>query len=219
MLDCVEDIAVVDDRTALVTMPHEKKLQYVHVSQMLKTGRTISFRQECYGVAVAGSELYVSFFNFCRPKENAFIGVLDIHGSGTIKRTLSANKAGSVALLQKPFRLTVTGDGYNVYVSDFETDTVTCLKSNGDMVYQYEYLLKGPYGVSVDMKGNAIVCSRDCHLAVHVITAKGKKRKILLTSDDGLARPSCVIFRPSDGTLVFGCCDHSELCVFNMTPD
>ena len=66
-LESVENVAVVNNNTAVVTMPIQKKLQFVYISEKLRIGRTMSFRKECYGVTVTGNEMYISFYDFMRP--------------------------------------------------------------------------------------------------------------------------------------------------------
>ena len=223
-LESAEDIAVVDNNTAVVTMPTQRKLQFLYISEKLRKGRTLSFRKECYGVAVTGNEMFISFYDFMRSKDGGFIGVFDIDSTGNSKRSISENKDGS-RMFQRPVCVAASSNGYNIYISDLpsgltsacETDTVTCLNSAGDVIYNYGDL-HTPHGLYVDLKGNVIVCHRDEN-SVFILTAGGKLHKTLLTYRDGLKRPTCVSFRPADGTLVFGCCDHGELCVFNITPD
>ena len=58
-------------------------------------------------------------------------------------------------------------------------------------------------GIYVDDVGNTIVCGHDSN-NIHIITAGGKRHRILLTSSDGLGFPLYVAYRHSDATLVIG---------------
>lgn len=214
-LEGANDAALVDDNTVVVTLPFQKKLQYVNLNPKLSAAQIISFDEECWGVAVAGNEIFVSFHDNLAPYKKGYVRVLDTQGNE--KRRLGLDEHGRCAF-QSPFYITTSSDGGNVYVSDFEANTVVCLKTNGDVVYTYTDKLRDPYGMYADMRGNLIVCSRCSYDAVHVVTAEGQQHKKLLTSYIG-TKPMCVGFRPSDGTLVFGSADSAELTVFKMTPD
>ena len=214
-LDGPHAVALVDDNTAVVTMPFKRKLQYVSLKPELTEDKTVSFDTECWGAAVAGDEIFLSCYTSLPPHRPSDIRVLDIQGNETRRLGLDRRKS---CLFKTPLYMTVTLDGLNLYVSDFEKNTVTCLQANGDVAYKYnDRLLQGPYGMYVDLKGNIIICSRGSYTPVHVVTARGERHKVLPTSE--ITKPMCVSFRPSDSTLVFGTSDSAYLTVFQMTPD
>ena len=104
-----------------------------------------------------------------------------------------------------------------MFVSDSETDTVRCFTSDGDVLYQYtDKELRKPRGLYADDKDNLIVCGYDSH-NVQVVTAAGKTGRALLTAKNGLYCPSCVTFRPTDGTLVVGCDGRDDILVYKVS--
>ena len=97
------------------------------------------------------------------------------------------------------------------------THTVTCMKVDGSIVYQYKDSdLKWPHGLYCDDGDNVMVCGYDSH-NIHVITSDGKKYSTLLSSQDGLDRPRSVAYGKSDDTLVVGCYGSNHLIVCQLS--
>ena len=142
------------------------------------------------------------------------VRILDMKGS--LKRKIGVNPRGSF-MFELPYYLTQSATTGKIYVSDADTDTVTCLMSDGSTVYQYKDKdLKWPYGVCVDDEENIIVCGRASN-NVHIVTASGRKHGCLLTSEDGIKGPVSVAYRHNDDTLIIGCWKANELFVYKMT--
>ena len=120
------------------------------------------------------------------------------------------------ALFRQPEYVAVSRSGDKIFVSDYLNNTVSCLTSDGKIVYQYrDAELDTPCGLFVDDNGAVIVCCQISH-TVQVITA-GEKHKTLLSRDDGISEPRCVAFRPSDGTLVVGCWSSDHLLEYKAS--
>ena len=138
------------------------------------------------------------------------IRVYDLNGRD-LRQRLGINPVGS-SLFRKPEYVAVSRSGNKIFVSDWGTNTVSCLTSDGKIVYQYSYYvgLEQTHGLFVDYNGNIIICNHSRN-SVQVITAAGEKHKTLLSHDDGISEPRCVTFRPSDGTLVVGCWSSDNL--------
>ena len=81
-----------------------------------------------------------------------------------------------------------------IHVSDSFPNSVTCLTSDGKVVYQYkDEDLKKPRGLIVESKDNMIVCGRISG-NIQILTDSGNKQPILLTSEDGLTNPLSLSF-------------------------
>lgn len=203
-------IAVVNDSTAIVTFPYQQKMLYVCFKPKLRSGSTVSFDQNCYGVAVGGNEIFITCHEG-KDSKKGDVRILDIRGNE--KRRIAENTMG---LFKQPYYVSVDSIGQTLYVSDICTDTITCLKINNDAVYAYKDPdLRSPLGLYVDKHGNVIVCSKDTD-TLQVITAAGKKHKALLISCDGIEKPLSIAFRPTDNMLVVSCLGQNELCVFKI---
>ena len=205
------DVAAVDSRNAVVTIPGCKQLQYIQVLPSLKLGRTIDFEEKCWGVAVAAGKIVISCYN--TNDAMAEIRVYDLKGRDLEKR-LGIKPDGS-SMFICPDYVAISRSGDKIFVSDRFTKTVSCLTncltSAGKIVYQYrDDDMKWPRGLFVDDNDNLIVCGLSSR-KVQVITSAGRKHKALLLSEDGIYEPRYVSFRPSDGTLIVCGCSNNIL--------
>ena len=203
-------VTAVDNSNVIVlTMPlTNKQIQFIQVLPSLRLVRTINVDAMCQGVAVAAGKIFVSCYNY--DDKVVEIRVYDLDGRDLGKR-LGIKPDGS-SLFRRLEYIAVSRSGDKVFVSDLRTNTVSCLTSEGTIVYQYrDDELIYPQGLFVDDNDNVIVCGAN---TVQVITAAGKKHKTLLSRNDGISKPQCVSFRPSDGTLVVCCWESNYLLSF-----
>ena len=192
------DVSVIDDSTVIITILNRKQLQYVQVLPQFKLGHVIQLDKNCWGVEVSGQDIYVSCRNYC----DGEVRVLDKQGN--LRRRLGIREDGSYLFLW-PFYITVSTAGDKIFVSDYKTDTLTCMEVDGSIVYQYKDTdLKRPRGLYCDDGDNVMVCGFNSN-NIHVITSAGKKYGNLLSSQDGLTGPWSVAYRKSDDALVVGC--------------
>lgn len=204
------DISVVDDTTAIITLPDNQQLQYIEVVPRLKPGRVLQLDKKCWGVQVVGSDIYVTCHKGY-PGGDGEVRILDKNGN--LRKRLGVNQDGTF-MFASPLYLTVTARSDRIYVSDCGQHTVTCLNSGGTVIFQYkDPELGGPAGVCVDDEDNVIVCGRASY-NVHVVTAAGKKHSVILTSKDGIMYPCSVAFRQTDNTMIIGCYDNLFLVNF-----
>jgi sugar lactone lactonase YvrE len=82
-----------------------------------------------------------------------------------------------------------------VIYTDRTQKTINCCLFNGTPVWQFknEDVLVIPRGITVDENGNVYVVGESTSNTV-VISADGQYQKKILTSDDGLNKPSAVCF-------------------------
>ena len=189
------DVSVVDDNNVIITLPYTKQLQYIQVFPQLKTGRTIKLDKECRGIEVFGDEIYTAQFDGSRQRE---VHILDLNGNR--KRKLQTN-----VKFDYPYYITVSRSG-KIFVSDGDCDTatVTCMSTDGNLVYQYkDEELGTPRGMYVDAEDNILVCDSDSN-TVQMITANGKRYDTLLSSNDGIDCPYSIAYRETDDTLLVG---------------
>ena len=74
-----------------VTIPDRKQLQFIQVLPSVKEGRTVSMNKECWGVAVAADQIFVSCFIF--GEAECEVRIHDIKGK--LKNILGINQDGS----------------------------------------------------------------------------------------------------------------------------
>ena len=204
------DVSPVSSSSAVITLPYENQLQFIQVMPSLKKlDRSIKVGRMCWGVQVVEDLIYVTCYN--DPGEGEVL-VLDINGTITHRLGHPDKKP---SMFSCPFYITVCPFSRKMFITDWDTHTVSCLLSDGSVVYQYKDVeLRGPRGVCVDGGGNAIVCGRWSD-NVQVIRDDGTKCCTLLTSQDGVSRPFSVAYRESDNTLILGC-EGSNILVYKM---
>lgn len=204
------DIAAVDDGTAIVALPDEPMLQYVHMIPKLDLGRTLSFDGECYSVVVVNDDLFVC----CCEGDKGDIRIVDKDGKE--KRRIDVKKGFFGSRLFKWPRYIISNVLHTkIFVSDKSTDRVTCLTTDGKIIYQYKDESMRPRGLYVDAEDNLLVCSY-YEDNIQVITAEGKKYKTLLTIEDGLEGPKSIVFRPRENIFVVGCWNTENLLIFQQ---
>ena len=205
------DVSPVSSSSVVITLPKKNQLQFIQVMPSLKKlDRSINIGSRCWGVQVVADIIYVTCHN--RPGEGEVL-VLDMNGTVTHRLGQPDKKPPMFSI---PHYITVCPSTRKIFITDWDTDTVSCLMSDGTVVYQYKDAeLRDPHGVCVDGGGNVIVCGRRSH-NVQVIRADGTKYCTLLTSQDGVSHPCSVAYRQSDNTLILGCVHSYKLFVYKM---
>ena len=205
-------VAAIDSNSVIVTLAAKKQVQLIQVLPSLKIARTYDVDAYSNGVAAAAGKIFVLCGGINKKNE---IRVYDFEGRELLKRQV-INLSGTNSFVF-PFYVAVSRLGDKIYVSDRDTHTVSCLSSDGDILFQYrDDNLQRPCGLFVDDKDNVIVCGDNSH-TVQVFTSSGDIHKTLLTSKDGISNPICVGVRPDTGTLVVGCWDNEKISVFKKS--
>ena len=205
------DVSSVSSSSVVITLPDERQLQFIQVMPSLKKlDQSINVGSRCYGVQVVADLIYVTCNDFF---EEGKVIVLDMNDTITHRLGQPDKKP---FMFSSPDYITVCPSSRKIFITDWYTDTVSCLLPDGTVVYQYKDAeLRGPHGVCVDGGGNAIVCGRYSH-NVQVIRADGTKCCTLPTSQDGVVSPCSVAYRQSDNTLILGCVRSNNLFVYKM---
>ena len=205
------DVSPVSSSSVVITLPNEGQLQFIQVMPSLKKlDQSINIGSRCLGVQVVEDLIYVTCH--ISPGEGEVI-VLDMNGTITHRLGQPDKKPPMFSI---PHYITVCPSSRKIFITDIGTNTVSCMLSDGTVVYQYKDAeFRGPHGVCVDGGGNAIVCGYGSD-NVQVIRADGTKCCTLLTSQDGVEYPSSVAYRQSDNTLILGCVHSYKLFVYKM---
>lgn len=208
----VSEIAALNDNAAVVTSGYG--LEFLEVRPKLRSVKSVSLGESTQGVAVGGDLIYVSCFQ--GDEDNGNIRVLNKEGEEI--RRIDAIQNGLV-LFKKPYHLAASKT--RVYISG---DTLTCLRQDGTLVYQYEDESLGMVsGMYVDHADNVLACAYESKFRAsekfYVILTNGKRYpcETLETSIEipGYNCSDCISVRPSDKTLAMGAL--SEMYIFSMT--
>ena len=203
------DISVLNDTDVIITLPHKRQLLIVAVTSQLRIIRTIQLDKQCVAVDVSGGEIYIT----CgKVSEQGEIRILDM--SCNERRRISLSRVMATYMIKKLRYIAVSAFSGKIFITDLETETLTCLTSDGQLVYQYKDE-KGrfPRGILVDSADNVLLCYADSHTIV-VITPDGRKHGTLLSHKDGIKLPLSLAYRARDNTVIVGCdCSDQLACI------
>lgn len=216
------DVAVVNDKWVVASLPFVKKLQFLHadIFEGITKGRTIETERMCWGVAVSKEDILIS----CHDNPgNGKIYVLDKRGH--TKRIVGAEAEDSTFVLEMPSYLAVSVDGEKIFVADGDVkQTITCVtRKNGQIVYDYSVI---PFGYSKHANAGTyqnpwsfkIVVDNDDYVfanlgdkeMIQVITDTGVKYGTLLRNTEQLFGPHTMSYREADATLIIGLWDQIQ---------
>ena len=202
------DLAVYNSSNVIVSLPRSKQLQFLQVVPKLEPGKVVQLDKMCWGVEVVADQIYITCHNDLGEGE---VRILDMNGK--LQKKVGFKRDGSF-MFRRPHYLTVNASSRKIYVSDINISSVTCLKPDGSVLYEYmDQNLTWPRGICVDAEDNVIVCS-ECAHNVQVVKPNGKRYGTLVTSKDGLDSPLCMAYRQSD-KMLFICCYYQSV-VFKL---
>ena len=204
------DIAVVDDQKVLVSFPGAKRIQYFTVEPKLQAGRSISVSGNtwCSGVAATSNRIYVSQWG------SGSSGVLVLDSNGRNLNEITARQTN--VKFQSPYYIASNRSGNKLYVSDYGTNQLTCMTTEGKHTFTYsDPDLKYPRGIVVDEDDNVLLCGENSK-NINVIKSDGTKHKILLSSTDGVTSPCGMAYCPSSRKLAIGGYDVAHISIFTL---
>ena len=201
------DISVLNDTDVIITLPHNRQLLIVSVTSQLRIIRTIQLDKECWGVDVSGGEIYIT----CEEPEQREIRILDM--SFNERRRINLSRVMGTYMLKDPLLIAVSAFSGKIFITDLETETLTCLTSDGQLVYQYKDVeVRHPRGILVDSADNVLLCYPRYDTIV-VITPDGRKHGTLLSDKDGVKYPCSLAYRTRDNTVIVGCYTDQLACI------
>ena len=205
------DISVLNDTEVIITLPLKRQLLIVAVTSQLRIIRTIQLDKVCWCVDVSGGEIYIT----CTDLEQAEIRILDM--SCNERRRISLSRVMATYMLKEPEYIAVSAFSGKIFITDLETEILTCLTSDGQLVYQYkDQMLGQTRGILVDSADNVLLCYPQYDTIV-VITADGRKHGTLLSDKDGVKCPVTLAYRARDNTVMVGCYKTDQLACIQLT--
>ncbi|XP_060555596.1 uncharacterized protein LOC132716354 [Ruditapes philippinarum] len=216
------DIAVVNDKWVVATLPFVKKLQFLNANILegITKGRTIETDRMCWGVAVSKEDILIS----CHDNPgNGKVYVLDKRGH--TKKIIGAASEDYSFLLEMPSYLAVSFDGEKVFVADGDVKTtVTCMsRKNGQIIYDYcasnfgysmqtnDAVYQNPWSFKIIVdKDNYVFANLGDKEMIQIITDTGVQHNTLLRNTEKLFGPHTMSYRDSDATLILGLWDQIQ---------
>lgn len=192
------DITTFGPDQAAVTIPNKKTIQIISTNGGLSLSRTIPVKGECHGIDTTTNKIIVSHVN---------PGKVDIMDhSGNVLQTVSTD-ARKKSLFTRPGYVRVSNEGGQevIYVSDFDTFTLTKLLMTGDVLYKYkDENLRRPRGPVASDDGYLLVCGYASD-NLQLISSSGKKVRSFLKNRDGVKTPMSVCFGAGQNVLYVSC--------------
>lgn len=192
------DITTFGPDQAAVTIPDKKTIQIISTNDGLSLSRTIAVKGECHGIDTTTNKIIVSHVN---------PGKVDIMDhSGNVLHTVSTDTRKK-SLFTRPGYVRVSNEGGQevIYVSDFDTFTLTKLLMTGDVLYKYkDENLRRPRGPLASDDGHLLVCGYASD-NLQLISSSGKKVRSLLKNRDGVKTPMSVCFGAEQSVLYVSC--------------
>ena len=106
----------------------------------------------CWGIDVDGNNIYVSCHSARIVEGGGEVWILDLDGN--MKKRIGVNNDVNNYLINH-----IISQHGQIYVSDYTSNTVTCIASDGHIEYQYSNTsLHFPAAIFVDDDGSIIVC-------------------------------------------------------------
>jgi DNA-binding beta-propeller fold protein YncE len=178
------DVTYLDDRTVAVSTSNGIFIINIDTKT---TERRINTSQCCYGIAYHNGVLL-----WCEEQRGIQMMKLSDDRSTILVKQMN---------LQNYTYITTCRE--RIYQTNSNTKTVTCYTIKGNKLWEFKdkSVLTDPRGVTVDNNGNAYVTSFNSQSVV-VIEPDGKQGRQILSSDDGLKRPTGIYFDTSKNCLL-----------------
>ncbi|XP_052085676.1 uncharacterized protein LOC127723192 [Mytilus californianus] len=177
---CGLDITFVDEKTVAVTSGDSDTKTGIDIIDIHRRSimKFIKLPGRSFGITRDGNSLFV-----------CVIG-LGIYSIDIVKYTISRVISRPLPVLSY-----VSVLNENIIYTDNKNDSVVCCDRNGSHVWTFKEcsILKCPRGITEDNDGNVYVVGEESANIV-IISKDGKHHKQILTSVDGLSKPSAIYF-------------------------
>ena len=203
-------VATLNETDVVVSQGSQKQLLTVKMFPRMAVEKVIKLDKTCVGVDTFQDSIYLTCHNSPGDGE-----VLVISKEGKLLRKLGTDNRRY--MFMAPNCVKVSADGTKIFVSDAQTNAVSCLDRQGRVLYTYSnQSLKLPHGLYVDGENNFLVCgkgSRNLHMV-----RNGGVLVSLISEPSGKMADWSIAYREADQTLVIGMQANTKrsLTVFKM---
>ncbi|XP_048248535.1 uncharacterized protein LOC124127979 isoform X3 [Haliotis rufescens] len=177
----------------MVTLPHSYQIVTVEVAPYLLLLSTITTSKGYFSLAVLSPSSLAAGGSAC-------VDILDM--TGDVLRSVTTHN--SETLFTYPAYMCVNNKG-NILVSDWGKTSVTCVTSEGDVVWRYAptggKALSIPAGISTTKKGDIMVVDKDAETMIQ-LKETGEYVSDVITSQDGINQPLSLCIDKHDSVLV-----------------
>ena len=203
-------VAVINETTAVATAPNKHRIQFVQIQPRLSLLNYVEIG-DCFGIDTINQYIYTVCMDV---NETYYIQRLDMEGN-VVGKHPAIDRNGNSLMFKDPNFLKISQTTGSTFISDLQTEVVTSLSADGDMIYKYSNGdLQTPDDIIIDDLDNIAVCTyRD----VQIIDKNGKKVRDLLTESDVLYDPETIAYRRNDNTLIIAGYETNDMFVFQLT--
>jgi hypothetical protein len=185
------DVTCIDDTRLAISTGIHQQISILNIASK-KIEKIINTSDWCYGITQ-----YEGLLMFCEKSRG-------------ISRVQLSHNSISLLLKQKglPCNTYVIASGDNIYHTNYEPNTVSCHKINGDKLWEFQdvAIIRNPRGIAVDRDLNVYVASL-CNNSVVVISPDGKHCRTVLGESDGINQPTAIYFDKVKNNLVVCNCN------------
>ena len=189
------DVALINDKEAVVTHPGSKVLQFVKTFPRLEPERILLLDKDLWGVETSKQNIYLTC-GYQKPE----VIILDVMGQ--LQRVIDIKSID--ALFGDIKYIAANLEGTKLYVTCSEK--ILCITVDGQFVFTYsDPDMKDATAVAVNAKENVYV---SCFRTNRIIAIESNTAtcKTVLTADDGLKMPRGIGYREKDNVLFVGGC-------------
>ena len=190
------DIDVISENEAAVG--GESCLTILHIADgRLSIKKSVNLEDSIYGVSRCRDKLVVTFPS----TDPACVKLID--QSGKEYWSLSSGHDESALFVSQWYATKLDETTSKIIVTDRHTNALTVIDGDtGDIVTRHQAERKGPFGVTIDNKGQVYVCYWDSR-EVAVLSEDLKEETILLSKKNGLGeKPQAIVYDSVHGQLV-----------------
>ncbi|XP_071106916.1 tripartite motif-containing protein 3-like [Haliotis cracherodii] len=181
------------EKQVMVVVPASRHIVTVEVTPDLVLLATITTRTMYYSLAVLSPSSLAAGGSAC-------VDILDM--AGNVLRSVTTHN--NETLFTYPAYMCVNNKG-NILVSDWAKKSVTCVTSDGDVVWRYAptgaKALSIPAGISTTKKGDIMFVDNDAETMIQ-LSETGEYVSDVLTSKDGINQPLSLCIDKHDSVLV-----------------
>ncbi|XP_067673012.1 uncharacterized protein [Haliotis asinina] len=195
LLESPWGVTQVEEKQVLVALPTSCQILKVNVTPDLAPLSNITTRIGYYSLAVLSHSSLAASTDYC-------VDILDM--SGLVLRSVTTHN--NIQLFTYPDFIYVNNKG-NILVSDWGQKSVTCLTSEGDVVWRYvsgDGALDIPHGITTTRTGDILVVNSNSNNIIQ-LTDKGEFVRDLLTSEDSVSSLKSIYCH--SGESFFICCN------------
>ncbi|XP_048248533.1 tripartite motif-containing protein 2-like isoform X2 [Haliotis rufescens] len=191
--DSPSGVTQLKENQVMVAVPDSSQIVTVEVIPDLVLLSTITTSKGYYSLAVLSPSSLAAGGSAC-------VDILDM--TGDVLRSVTTHN--SETLFTYPAYMCVNNKG-NILVSDWGKTSVTCVTSEGDVVWRYAptggKALSIPAGISTTKKGDIMVVDKDAETMIQ-LKETGEYVSDVITSQDGINQPLSLCIDKHDSVLV-----------------